>query len=128
MTDNVKIKGKVKTMVRKATQTDIPAILKLYREHFGVMAKYIPDFIKEGDQSTEFIEKIISNENSDILVYNEDNTVVGFILLQEQIRSDFDFIVNAGSKSCYIMDLIVTEDSRNKGYGTALMNATKEWQ
>lgn len=41
------------------------------------------------------------------------------------MRSDFDFIVPG--KYCYIMDIIVTENSRNKGCGTALMNSAKEW-
>ena len=44
-------------MIRKATLNDIPAISELYREQFREMAKLIPDFIKEGDQSVEFLEK-----------------------------------------------------------------------
>lgn len=114
-------------MIRKANKSDIPAILKLYREQFREMSEYIPDFIKEGDQSTEFIEKIILSEKSDILVYEDKKIVVGFILLQEKVRPDFDFIANPGAGCCYIMDVIVTENSRNKGFGTALMNAAKQW-
>ena len=33
---------------------------------------HIPDFIKEGDQNIEFLEKTISNDDSDILVYDND--------------------------------------------------------
>ena len=112
-------------MVRKATISDIPAISLLYREQFKEMAKLIPDFIKEGNQSTEFIEKTISDDNSDILVYEDNGNVVGFILLQAKQRPDFSFIVP--DKHCFIMDLIVTENHRNKGYGTALMNSAKDW-
>ncbi len=112
-------------MIRKATINDIPDITELYREQFKEMSKLIPDFIKEGDQSTEFIENTISNDNSDILVYEENNINVGFILLQAKLRPDFSFIVP--SKHCYIMDLIITESQRSKGFGTALMNATKDW-
>ncbi len=114
-------------MVRKATNNDITAIAELYREQFREMAKYIPDFIKEGDQSTEFIEKTILDEKSDILVYEDNGKVVGFVLLQEKTRPDFDFFVNSGASCCYIMDIIVTQNHRNKGFGTALMNAAKEW-
>ena len=89
------------------------------------MAKLIPDFIKEGDQSTEFIENIISGEECDILVYEDNGNVVGFILLQAKTRPDFDFMLPG--KYCYIMDIIVTESHRNKGCGTALMNAAKTW-
>ena len=113
------------TMVRKATHNDIPAISELYREQFREMSKLIPDFIKEGDQSTEFIENIISGEDSDILVYEDNGNVVGFILLQAKTRPDFDFMIPG--KYCYIMDIIVTEAHRNKGFGTALMNSAKEW-
>ena len=112
-------------MIRKATHNDIPAITELYREQFREMAKLIPDFIKEGDQSTEFIENTIQNDNSDILVYENDGTVVGFILLQAKTRPDFDFMLPG--KYCYIMDVIVTKTHRNKGFGTALMNSAKDW-
>ena len=112
-------------MIRKATFDDIHAISELYREQFREMAKLIPDFIKEGDQSTEFIENTITNEESDILVYENDGVVVGFILLQAKTRPDFPFMLPG--KYCYIMDIIVTEKYRGKGFGTALMNAAKEW-
>lgn len=112
-------------MVRIANLDDIPAISVLYREQFKEMSKLIPDFIKEGDQSREFIEKIITNEESDILVYENDGYVIGFILLQAKQRPDFHFIVSG--KHCYIMDLIITENQRNKGYGTDLMNYAKDW-
>lgn len=112
-------------MIRKATINDIPAISKLYREQYKEMSKLIPDFIKEGDQSTEFIENTISDENSDILVCEIDDIIIGFILLQAKQRPDFSFIVPG--KYCYIMDLIVTEKYRNNGFGTELMNSAKIW-
>ena len=112
-------------MIRKATNNDILAISELYCEQFRGMAKLIPDFIKEGNQSTEFIENTIANEESDILVYENAGIVVGFILLQAKIRPDFQFMLPG--KYCYIMDIIVTENNRCKGFGTALMNAAKDW-
>lgn len=112
-------------MIRKATNNDIPAIAELYREQFREMAKLIPDFIKEGDQSTEFIKNTIADEESDILVYENDGMVAGFILLQFKTRPDFPFMLPG--KYCYIMDIIVTEKYRGKGFGTALMNAAKDW-
>ncbi len=112
-------------MIRKATYDDISAVAQLYREQFKEMAKLIPDFIKQGDQSIEFLEKTISNDESDILVYENDGKVVGFILLQAKVRPNFDFMLPG--KYCYIMDIIVTENHRGKGFGTALMNAAKDW-
>ena len=112
-------------MIKKATHDDISVIAELYREQFREMSKLIPDFIKEGDQSVEFLEKTISNEDSDILVYENDGTVVGFILLQAKERPDFDFMIPG--KYCYIMDIIITENQRKKGFGTALMNSAKDW-
>lgn len=114
-------------MIRKATVDDIPAISELYREQFREMSKLIPDFIKEGDQSSEFLEKTISSDDSDIIVYESNGAVVGFILLQLKTRPDFDFMVNAGANCCYIMDIIVTKNYRNKGFGTELMNSAKAW-
>ncbi len=112
-------------MVRKSTINDISAISELYREQFREMSKLIPDFIKEGDQNIEFLEKTISNDDSDILIYDNDGSVVGFILLQAKQRPDFQFIVSG--KHCFIMDLIITENHRGKGFGTALMNSAKDW-
>ena len=112
-------------MIRKATHNDISAISELYREQFREMAKLIPDFIKEGNQSVEFLEKTISSDDSDILVYENDGRVVGFILLQAKERPDFDFMIPG--RYCYIMDIIVTESHRNKGFATAPMNSAKDW-
>lgn len=112
-------------MIRIADLSDVTPISILYREQFKEMSKLIPDFIKEGDQSIEFIEKTINNEDSDIIVYENDGKVLGFILLQAKQRPDFQFIVSG--KHCFIMDLIVTENCRGKGFGTALMNSAKDW-
>ena len=112
-------------MIKKATNHDIPAIAELYREQFREMARLIPDFIKEGNQSKEFLEKTIANDDSDILVYENDGVIVGFILLLAKTRPDFEFMLPG--KYCYIMDIIVTEMHRGKGFGTALMNAAKNW-
>ena len=112
-------------MIRKATNKDITAISELYREQFREMARLIPDFIKEGDQSTEFLEKTVSDDHSDIFVYENEGEVVGFILLQAKTRPDFSFMLPG--KYCYIMDIIVTGTHRGKGFGTALMNVAKEW-
>ena len=112
-------------MIRKATMSDIPTISELYREQFREMSKLIPDFIKEGDQSKEFIENTITNKESDILVYENDGMIVGFILLQAKTRPDFPFMLPG--RYCYIMDIIVTKNHRGKGFGTALMNAAKDW-
>lgn len=89
------------------------------------MAKLVPYFIKEGDQSKEFIESTISGTDSDILVCEDNSKVVGFILLQAKKRPDFPFVIQG--RYCYIMDIIVTENSRGQGFGTALMNSAKEW-
>ncbi len=112
-------------MIRKATDDDLSAITQLYREQFREMAKLMPDFIKEGEQSTEFIKNTIENDNSDILVYEYNGNIVGFVLLQSKSRPDFDFIVP--KKFCYIMDIIVTEKHRGKGFGTELLNSAKDW-
>ena len=112
-------------MVRKATKNDIPAIAVLYREQFREMAKLIPDFIKEEDQSIEFLEETILEENSYILVYEDKGNVIGFILLQAKTRPDFPFMLPG--KYCYIMDIIVTQSCRGNGFGTALMNSAKSW-
>ncbi len=112
-------------MIRIADLSDVTPISILYREQFKEMSKLIPDFIKEGDQSIEFIEKTINNEDSDIIVYENDGKVLGFILLQAKQRPDFQFIVSG--KHCFIMDLIITENHRSKGFGTALMNSAKDW-
>ena len=112
-------------MIRKATMSDIPTISELYREQFREMSKLIPDFIKDGDQSKEFIENTITNKESDILVYESEGIVVGFILLQAKTRPDFPFMLPG--KYCYIMDIIVTENHRGKGFGTNLMKSAKNW-
>lgn len=112
-------------MVRKSTLNDVPAIIRLYREQFKEMEKLIPDFIKEANQDETFIKNTITDKNSDILIYEHNGMVIGFILLQAKIRPDFEFIIPG--KYCYIMDVVVTEKFRGNGYGTALLNSARDW-
>ena len=75
-------------MVRKASKEDIPAIAELYREQFREMAMLIPDFIKEGDQSAEFLENTVENDSSDILIYDCNGENVGFILTGKETEQN----------------------------------------
>lgn len=113
------------TRIRSAITEDIEAIQGLYCEQFEAMARLHPLFFQQGGQSGAFIGSMIGDEHCDILLLEDEYCVVGFVLVQEKETADFPFFVK--HRYAYIMDIVVTGSSRNRGYGQQLMDAAKVW-
>ncbi len=87
--------------------------------------KYQLEHFIVGYRSDDFFESIFQNDNQDILVVDADGTVIGFshviILKQKNIAC------LKPETAIYIQDLDVLECERNKGIGTLLIKASKEY-
>lgn len=111
--------------IRNATLGDAAAIAALYKDQFRVMAALEPYSCQEGAQSSEFIEGCITGSDSAVFVAEEGGAIVGFVLLQEKEPMPFDFKVPR--RYALLLDIHVSEHTRGKGVGGALMRAAEDW-
>lgn len=109
-----------------ATEHHIEAILELYEEIIAMHAKIEPDFFITGEQSREFIENTIKSSDSDILLVLNGNKVVGFAMLKKEMTPPYPML--KPRKYAYLLDLIVTESERGKGFGKELLKDSITWQ
>ncbi len=111
--------------IRVANMKDIEHLRRLYFELETDGVKYQPEHFIIGYRSDDFFNSIFESDNQDILVADIDGTVIGFshvmILKQKNITC------LKPQTAVYIQDLDVIESERNKGIGTLLIKASKEY-
>ena len=103
--------------IRPMMREDYPAVQTLYRELFFEMAAIAPTYIQAADQDVEYLDAV--------LVADEEGTILGFVVLQTQLTPPIPCMVRY--RFAALMDLMVRPDARNKGIGTALIDAAKAW-
>lgn len=111
--------------IRVANMEDIEQLRRLYFELETDGVKYQPEHFVVGYRSDDFFDSIFQNDDQDILVADDDGTVIGFshvmILKQKNIAC------LKPQTAVYIQDLDVLECERNKGVGTLLIKASREY-
>ena len=111
--------------IRVARMEDIGQLRRLYLELEKGGVRYQPEHFIVGYRSDDFFHAIFEDVNQDILVADDDGTVVGFshvmILRQKNVAC------LKPQTAIYIQDLDVLESKRSKGIGTLLINASKEY-
>ena len=119
--------------IRPARRKDVKAIAALYREIFEVMATLDPEHFQRASQDKTFIRQKIQNPNADfLLAITQDHTseppreeVIGFALIAERMTPPYNAFVPL--RYGYIMDLVIAEEYRHQGVGTALIAEAKAW-
>ena len=111
--------------IRVANIKDIEKLRHLYLELETDAVKYQPEHFIIGYRNDDFFESIFENNDQDILVADIDGTVVGFshVMILEQKN----IACLKPQTAVYIQDLDVIESERNKGIGTLLIKASKEY-
>ena len=111
--------------IRVAEMKDIEQLRRLYLELETDGVKYQPEHFIIGYRNDVFFESIFENDDQDILVADIDGTVVGFshVMILEQKN----IACLKPQTAVYIQDLDVLESERNKGIGTLLIKASKEY-
>lgn len=111
--------------IRVADRKDMEQLRRLYQELERDGVKYQPEHFILGSRSDEFFYAIFENANQDILVAEDDGAVVGFshvmILKQKNIPC------LKPQTAVYIQDFGVLESEQNRGIGTLLIKASKEY-
>lgn len=111
--------------IRPMMREDYPAVQTLYRELFFEMAAIAPMYIQAADQDVEYLDAVLDSDEDDVLVADEEGTILGFVVLQTQLTPPIPCMVRY--RFAALMDLMVRPDARNKGIGTALIDAAKAW-
>lgn len=111
--------------IRRATKNDLVEINKLFLELDQHGAKAQPAHFKIGERTEEYLLGIINSDNSDFLLAILENTIVGFSLVFEKEVKGISSLVPC--TYAYLQDFIVKEEYRNRGIGTKLFEASKQW-
>lgn len=113
-------------IIRNATPHDLKDIKVLYRQLFSAMEEHQPYYFQcTGDQKEDYILETIKDDTSDIILVEDENETVGFIIVDFHEAEASHRIVPRNFT--YIMDLVVGDQYRGKQYGETLMNAAKDW-
>lgn len=111
--------------IRKAAEGDIHIIRELYWLLDTDAVYYQPEHFLRVERPEEFILNIINDEKSDFLLIEDDNKVIGFSLVQEKVTSNISCLKQ--ENYMYILDFVIGEEFRSRGYGAGLLKASKEW-
>lgn len=111
--------------IQKATIADLGNVQQLYVQLFSLMSNLQPDYYQKAEQNNDFLKDAIENESFAILLAKEDETVLGFVIVQEQMTPPYTCLVQ--HKFAYIMDIVVDSECRGKGIGKKLLEGAEEW-
>jgi ribosomal protein S18 acetylase RimI-like enzyme len=111
--------------VRRATISDICRIKELFWELDTDAIETQPEHFQRGERTFEYLSNIINDYKSDFLIAIIDNNIIGFSLLFEEEVKGLSLLVPC--KYTYVQDFIITKVYRNHGYGTKLLEESKQW-
>ena len=113
-------------MIRRATQEDIPAILRLLEQVLAVHHKGRPDLFRE--KGTKYsgpeLLQMLGQADAPIFVLEESGRVAGY-LIGQMIKADG--AAQEPVTTFYVDDLCVDEAARGKGIGRQLMEYARNY-
>lgn len=112
-------------VIRKAAKDDIDAIKKLYWLLDTDAVNFQPEHFVRAERSEDFILSIIENDKSDFLTIEEDNEVIGFSFIKQNETASISCLKK--QQYAYIQDFVIAEAYRDRGYGSKLLEASKDW-
>ena len=110
---------------RIAARNDVPGILKLLDRQHKYHEEIRPDLFCFVPMSSESVFHILASENEDIIVAENNGTMVGMVQLRFATTKDIPILVK--KSFVYIQEMYVSDGSRRKGIGSKLLDATKSW-
>lgn len=114
--------------VRAATRADFITILNLFEEIDRRHRERLPDIFQapRGDpRERSYIDTLIRDPNSGVLVAEIQGQVVGLLILETHRSADYPILVPL--TYAVVNTLVVAESARQKGVGSALMASAETW-
>lgn len=111
--------------IPKAKDKDLIQLKSLYRELDEDAVRFQPEHFIMSNRTDEYLLNLIHGVNTDILVAEQGNEIIGFSLLFLQHSKNISCL--KPQSNVYIGDLVVTKRYRSQGVGAKLMEASKEY-
>ena len=114
-------------MLRLAILDDIEEIYKLNTELFIVLNSLREDIYNPIAFPKIFIKSMIESLNSDYIIVEDDDKIVGYALIEERVSPYNDYEGFVEEHYAFIYELVVLPEYRNKGYGKVLIDEATKW-
>ena len=111
--------------IRLATINDVEKLCPLFTEFFAYNAELQPMYCSASNENGEYPKKVIEREYSDILIAVENDVIVGFMHIKQMETPLVASVVH--HHYAEIMAFMVTASHRERGIGSMLMDAAKQW-
>ena len=111
--------------IRLATFDDINSIRCLNQEFWKYNTELQPDYYADASDNGDYPRRGIVDPDSDLIVAEIDNTIVGLIHVRKSQTPSYLSVVN--HEFVEVIDLIVSASFRRRRIGTMLMDSAKEW-
>lgn len=111
--------------IRLANRYDVKALTRLYYELNADMALLQPDKFVAAYPDSLFIDNMIADSTSDIILLEQHRILIGFALIKEMETMDHACIIPR--RYAYLYDFIITAEYRNQGLGGLLLEEAKRW-
>ena len=105
--------------IRLAKLVDISNISTLYRTLFQTMAELQIEYYRKADQDVDFLKSVINSDTKDILVAEEDEQIIGFVLVQQLDTPPYACIVP--HRYTLLMDIVVSDLYRGQGMAKSVI-------
>ena len=100
-------------MIRKVEDRDYNSVKKLVLQVHKLHVENRPDiYLDNESMPLEYFNKITTNDNSNMFVYEEDNKILG--LLEMSIKYNKANSLAQERKTIFIEDIVVDKDNRKK--------------
>lgn len=114
-------------MLRIASRKDIEDIYNLNTELFIVLNELKGDVYNPIAFPKIFISSMINSLNSDYILIEDDDRLVGYALIEERESPYRQYDAFVEDHYAFIYELIVLPEYRVKGYGRKLMDEAHTW-
>ena len=113
--------------IRRATLSDFPALLALYREVDSLHASGMPHVFREAEpsRSDNYFDGLLADANTAVLVAEKEGGVLGVLTVSLRPAPDIPMFVPR--LVAHVSEVVVHAASRRAGVGRALMQAAHEW-
>lgn len=113
--------------IRNAVPEDLDALVSLFKDYFKDLKNCgIPYELNAGNLSGVIEARIRSRLILAAVAEREDGAVIGFVYCFIQ-RIGNEYLYNGNSSAGSVNDIYVSEQGRNQGVASALLEYTKQW-